>query len=88
MGQLFSSLIQYLFPNKEYKIVMVMAAFLLQMKRYISVHSVDIWVRGKICLFKDVASRRSGWTMLERRQLSTGCTWERPSSRNPQWEAM
>ena len=23
MGQLFSSLIQYLFPNKEYKIVMV-----------------------------------------------------------------
>jgi len=23
MGQLFSSLVQYLFPNKEYKIVMV-----------------------------------------------------------------
>ena len=26
MGQLFSSLMQYLFPNKEYKIVMVRAS--------------------------------------------------------------
>ena len=81
MGQLFSSIMQYLFPNREYKIVMVGAcrsyeASLVHQKttlrfqdsprsRYVP--SQPTWL----------STCRLGWIMQGRQQHYIGSTWEK-----------